>query len=147
MIDDFSNFDAACNGDDNRANETAASKARTQSADNDDDISQMIEHLEVDKASRDLLVRLLERSPQHRLKSLLALKRVAFFHNFNFDDIRHMKVSELRTTHTCYLVFRGKRVICRRSVAVAQRMRNYISDSTSTQLNCTTIDDKRNDTR
>lgn len=53
-----------------------------------------IENLEVSLASRDLILRLLEKNPQHRLKSLLALKRIAFFHNFNFEDIRQMKVSK-----------------------------------------------------
>lgn len=48
---------------------------------------------ELDEASKDLLRRLLEVNPKHRLKSLLALQRIAFFHNYNFDDIRHMKVS------------------------------------------------------
>lgn len=93
MIDDFGDFDTT-NDDDNNANETAASETRTQSTDTVDDLTRMIENLEVSKASKDLLNRLLEKSPQHRLKSLLAIKRIAFFHNFNFDDIRHMKVSE-----------------------------------------------------
>lgn len=47
----------------------------------------------LDSASRDLLNRLMEKNPQHRLKSILALRRIAFFHNFNFDDVRHMKVN------------------------------------------------------
>lgn len=56
-------------------------------------ITRMLQKSELSEPSRDLLRRLLEPSPQHRLKSLLALQRIAFFHNYNFDDIRHMKVS------------------------------------------------------
>lgn len=43
--------------------------------------------------AKDLLRRLLEDDPKYRLKSIIALKRVAFFHNFNFDDVNHRKVS------------------------------------------------------
>lgn len=46
----------------------------------------------LDYASKDLLNRLLEKNPQHRLKSILALGRIAFFHKFNFDDVRQRKV-------------------------------------------------------
>lgn len=59
------------------------------------DIREMIQKSELNEASKDLLRRLLEVNPKHRLKSLLALQRIAFFHNYNFDDIRHMKVSQL----------------------------------------------------
>ncbi|CRL04271.1 CLUMA_CG017369, isoform A [Clunio marinus] len=44
-------------------------------------------------ASNDLLRRMLEKNPQHRLKSLLALQRIAFYLNYNFDDVRYMKIS------------------------------------------------------
>jgi serine/threonine protein kinase len=47
----------------------------------------------LDRGSKDLLNRLLEKNPHHRVKSILALKRLIFFHNFNFDDVRHRKVS------------------------------------------------------
>jgi serine/threonine protein kinase len=47
-------------------------------------------------SSKDLLRRLLEPDPRHRLKSLLALQRIAFFFNYNFDDVRHLKVSKNR---------------------------------------------------
>lgn len=47
---------------------------------------------DLEPASKDLLNRLMEKNPQLRLKSILALKRIAFFHNFNFDDVRHRKV-------------------------------------------------------
>lgn len=51
------------------------------------------EILNLNDSSKDLLRRLLEPNPRHRLKSLLALQRIAFFHNYNIDDVRHMKVS------------------------------------------------------
>lgn len=59
------------------------------------DVAKMLHKSELNEASKDLLRRLLEADPKHRLKSLLALQRIAFFHNYNFDDIRHMKVSQL----------------------------------------------------
>lgn len=46
----------------------------------------------LDAASKDLLNRLMEKNPQHRLKSVMALQRISFFHNFNIDDVRHKKV-------------------------------------------------------
>jgi hypothetical protein len=36
----------------------------------------------------------LEKNPQYRLKSVMALERIAFFHNFSMDDVRHKKVRE-----------------------------------------------------
>lgn len=45
-----------------------------------------------DYASNDLLNRLLESNPQKRLKSIRTLQRIAFYHNFNFDEIRHRRV-------------------------------------------------------
>jgi serine/threonine protein kinase len=56
----------------------------------------MLAKSDLSEASKDLLRRLLEPSPQHRLKSLLALQRIAFFHNYHFDDVRQMKVSIAR---------------------------------------------------
>lgn len=53
----------------------------------------MLEKNELNDASKDLLRRLLDKSPQHRLKSLLGLQRIAFFQHYNFDDVRQMKVS------------------------------------------------------
>ena len=47
----------------------------------------------VDAPSKDLLNRLLENDPKYRLKSIMSLRRIAFYHNFNFDDIRQRKVS------------------------------------------------------
>lgn len=57
------------------------------------EVGRMLEKSELSDASKDLLRRLLESNPQHRLKSLLALQRIAFFHNYSFDDVRQMKVS------------------------------------------------------
>lgn len=57
-----------------------------------DDIVDRVQKSNLDHASKDLLRRLLETIPQHRLKSLLALERIAFFHKYNLDDVRHMKV-------------------------------------------------------
>lgn len=68
---------------------------------------------DLDSASKDLLQRLLEVKPQHRLKSLLALSRIAFFHNYNFDDVRHMKVrmeNELDCKKNC-IWLNGRRSI------------------------------------
>lgn len=93
MIDDFRDFGDENDGDKNDANENIVSETEALT-DTADDINSMIERLELDKASRDLLRGFLEKNPQHRLKSILALKRISFFHNFNFDDVRHMKVSE-----------------------------------------------------
>lgn len=61
-----------------------------------DYVAGMLEKSELNDASKDLLRRLLEKSPQHRLKSLLGLQRIAFFQHYNFDDVRHMKVSMQR---------------------------------------------------
>jgi serine/threonine protein kinase len=44
--------------------------------------------------SKDLLRRLLEKNPQYRLKSLLALKKIAMFKNYNFQDIEEKKVNK-----------------------------------------------------
>lgn len=44
--------------------------------------------------SRDLLLRLLEINPKFRIKSLLALGRIAFFKGFNFEDVKHKKVGD-----------------------------------------------------
>ncbi|CAO1382807.1 unnamed protein product [Diamesa tonsa] len=44
--------------------------------------------------SNDLLLRLMEKNPQHRLKSLLGLKRIAFYKNYNFDDVSKKKITE-----------------------------------------------------
>lgn len=57
-----------------------------------DYITGMLTKSELDDASKDLLRRLLEKNPQHRLKSLLGLQRIAFFQHYNFDDVRHLKV-------------------------------------------------------
>lgn len=43
-------------------------------------------------AARDLVGRLLERDPRRRLRTLHTLQSIAFYHNFNFDDIRAKKV-------------------------------------------------------
>lgn len=48
----------------------------------------------LNEPSKDLLRRLLEPNPRHRMKSLLALQRIAFFHNYSFNDVRHLKVSK-----------------------------------------------------
>lgn len=62
------------------------------------DVGRMLKQSELQNdASKDLLCRLLEKNPKHRLKSLLALQRIAFFHNYNLDDVRHMKVSNIKT--------------------------------------------------
>ncbi|XP_070506281.1 serine/threonine-protein kinase S6KL [Chironomus tepperi] len=47
----------------------------------------------IDAPSKDLLNRLLEKDPKYRLKSIMNLRRIAFYHNFNFDDIRNRKIS------------------------------------------------------
>lgn len=44
--------------------------------------------------SRDLLMRLLEINPKLRIKSLLALGRIAFFKGFNFEDVKNKKVGD-----------------------------------------------------
>lgn len=58
-----------------------------------DCVTEMLAKSGLDDASKDLLRRLLEKNPQHRLKSLLGLQRIAFFQHYNFDDVRHLKVS------------------------------------------------------
>nr|XP_018899231.1 PREDICTED: serine/threonine-protein kinase S6KL-like [Bemisia tabaci] len=42
-------------------------------------------------AAQDLLRRLLEVNPRYRLKSVLALEKIAFYQHFNFADIRAKK--------------------------------------------------------
>ena len=49
-------------------------------------------HSSLNSESNDLLRRLMEKNPQHRLKSLLGLKRIAFYKNYNFDDVVKKKV-------------------------------------------------------
>lgn len=43
---------------------------------------------------KDLLNRLLEYKPERRIRSIFGLQRIAFFMNFNFDDVRKMKVKK-----------------------------------------------------
>uniref|UniRef100_A0A182IP43 AGC-kinase C-terminal domain-containing protein n=1 Tax=Anopheles atroparvus TaxID=41427 RepID=A0A182IP43_ANOAO len=44
-------------------------------------------------AERDLLQRLLQPVPQHRLRSLLQLERIALYKNYRWDDVRNGKIS------------------------------------------------------
>lgn len=53
-------------------------------------------HSSLNSESNDLLRRLMEKNPQHRLKSLLGLKRIAFYKNYNFDDVSKKKVNKFR---------------------------------------------------
>lgn len=41
---------------------------------------------------KDLLNRLLAYKPERRIRSIFGLQRIAFFMNFNFDDVRKMTV-------------------------------------------------------
>jgi serine/threonine protein kinase len=66
-----------------------------------DDVASFLQNNSMNDSSKDLLRRLLEPNPRHRLKSLLALERIAFFHNYNIDDVRHMKVSKNRASFDC----------------------------------------------
>lgn len=45
---------------------------------------------------RDLLLRLLEFSPERRIRSIFALQRIAFFMGFKFDDAKKKKVHFMR---------------------------------------------------
>lgn len=47
----------------------------------------------IDPALKDLLIRLLERNPQYRLKSVLALERIALYKNYKIEDVRNRKTS------------------------------------------------------
>lgn len=47
--------------------------------------------------SKDLLNRLLEYRPERRIRSIFGLQRIAFFMNFNFDDVRKKKVNSYHT--------------------------------------------------
>lgn len=49
--------------------------------------------VELSAASKDLLKRLLENDPSRRLRALYALKRIAFFKDFSFDDVVSRRVS------------------------------------------------------
>lgn len=51
-----------------------------------------VEYSKLPSDGRDLLVRLLEFNPERRIRSIFALQRIAFFMNFNFDDVRKKKV-------------------------------------------------------
>ncbi|XP_031625395.1 serine/threonine-protein kinase S6KL [Contarinia nasturtii] len=44
---------------------------------------------------RDLLLRLLAYRPEHRIRSIFALQRIAFFMGFNFDDAKKKKINPL----------------------------------------------------
>lgn len=41
---------------------------------------------------KDLLNRLLEFKPDHRIRSLFSLQRIAFYKGYNFDDVKKQKV-------------------------------------------------------
>lgn len=41
---------------------------------------------------KDLLNRLLKYKPERRIRSIFGLQRIAFFMDFNFDDVRKKKV-------------------------------------------------------
>lgn len=74
-----------------------------------DDLGSFLENNSLNDSSKDLLRRLLEPNPRLRLKSLLALQRIAFFHNYNIDNVRQMKVSKNRVKlHR--LIIRAKQV-------------------------------------
>jgi hypothetical protein len=45
-----------------------------------------------DVGSRDLLLRLLHTQPTKRLRSLRTLQTIAFYKNFNFEDVKLKKV-------------------------------------------------------
>lgn len=51
----------------------------------------------LDKSSSDLLQRLLEVNPQHRLRSLMALERIAMYKGYSFDDVQQKKVNFVST--------------------------------------------------
>ena len=51
--------------------------------------------VELSAASKDLLKRLLEYDPSKRLRALYALKRIAFFKDFSFDDVLSRRVSNV----------------------------------------------------
>lgn len=51
-------------------------------------------HLEtIPAAAQDLMKRLFERNPRHRLKSVRELERIAMFYKFSFDDCRARKMN------------------------------------------------------
>jgi hypothetical protein len=52
-----------------------------------------------DNASRDLLGRLLHPQSRSRLRSVLTMKNIAFFKDFNFADIKARRVSHARKNH------------------------------------------------
>lgn len=49
---------------------------------------------------KDLLVRLLNYRPEHRIRSIFGIKRIAFFMGFNFDDVEKKKVT--RFSHVIF---------------------------------------------
>jgi hypothetical protein len=59
-----------------------------------------------DVGSRDLLLRLLHTQPTKRLRSLRTLQTIAFYKNFNFEDVKLKKVcwSVLPTPNECQLL-------------------------------------------
>lgn len=55
--------------------------------------SNLPNHLDdIPAAAQDLLKRLFERNPRHRLKSVRELERIAMFHKFSFEDCRARKL-------------------------------------------------------
>lgn len=44
---------------------------------------------------KDLLNRLLEYTPEHRIRSLFSLQRIAFYKGYNFDHVKKQKVIAL----------------------------------------------------
>lgn len=56
-------------------------------------VSNLPNHLDdIPAAAQDLMKRLFERNPRHRLRSVRELERIAMFHQFSFDDCRERKL-------------------------------------------------------
>lgn len=83
----FSNRSAQSNGG------SVPENGLTAAVDVKESVSNLPNHIEkITPAGQDLLRRLFERNPRHRLKSVRELERIAMFHQFSFDNCRERKL-------------------------------------------------------
>jgi len=59
----------------------------------------------VSKGATDMVLKLLEKNQQYRLKSFHQIKIQSFFHNFNFSDITLKKVFTVSHVFNVFVLF------------------------------------------
>lgn len=53
---------------------------------------QLPNDVQIDVKTKDLLLRLLELDPSKRLRSIMKLQTIAFYKDYNFNDVKKRKV-------------------------------------------------------